>query len=63
MVYEREGGLPQVRIIDIDAGMSHRVAFPEPVYNVRRHSNPEWNSRDRPLHLHLAGYARVRHRL
>ncbi len=45
VVYEREGGLPQVRIIDIDGGMSHRVAFPEPVYNVRRHSNPEWNSR------------------
>jgi oligopeptidase B len=45
VVHEREGGLPQVRIIDIDAGMSHRVAFPEPVYNVRRHANPEWNSR------------------
>ena len=45
VVYEREGGLPQVRIIDIDHGISHRVAFPEPVYNVRRHSNPEWNSR------------------
>lgn len=45
VVYEREGGLPQVRIIDIDGGMSHRVAFPEPVYNVRRHGNPEWNSR------------------
>ena len=45
VVYEREGGLPQVRIIDIDAGMSHRVAFPEPVYNVRRHGNPEWNTR------------------
>jgi oligopeptidase B len=45
VVYEREGGLPQVRIIDIDAGMSHRVAFPEPVYNVRRHANPEWTSR------------------
>ncbi len=45
VVYEREGGLPQIRIIDIDAGMSHRVAFPEPVYNVRRHGNPEWNSR------------------
>jgi oligopeptidase B len=25
--------------------MSHRVVFPEPVYNVRRHGNPEWNSR------------------
>ena len=45
VVYEREGGLPQVRIIDIDGGMSHRVAFPEPVYSVRRHGNPEWNSR------------------
>ena len=43
--------------------MSHRVAFPEPVYSVRRHGNPEWNHRTRPLHLHLAGDARVRHRL
>ena len=44
VVYERESGLPQVRIIDIDGGISHRVAFPEPVYSVRRHSNPEWNT-------------------
>ncbi len=45
VVYEREAGLPQVRIIDIDGGTSHRVAFPEPVYGLRRHGNPEWNSR------------------
>jgi len=36
--------LPQVRVIDIEGGVTHRVAFPEPVYSVRRHSNPEWNT-------------------
>ncbi len=44
VVYEREGGLPQVRVIDIEGGVTHRVAFPEPVYSVRRHSNPEWST-------------------
>lgn len=44
VVYEREGGLPQVRIMDLELGISHRVEFPEPVYSVRRHGNPEFNT-------------------
>jgi oligopeptidase B len=45
VVYEREDGLRQVRIIDLRSGEQHRVAFPEPVYTVRRHSNPDFRSR------------------
>jgi oligopeptidase B len=46
VVYEREDGLRQVRIVDLRSGAQHRVAFPEPVYTVRRHVNPEYRSRE-----------------
>jgi oligopeptidase B len=29
---EREGGLPQLRVVDLATGASHRIAFPEPAY-------------------------------
>ncbi|HEU5171164.1 MAG TPA: S9 family peptidase [Gemmatimonadales bacterium] len=45
VVYEREGGLPQIRVIDLDSGQHHRVAFPEPVYTVRRSENPAFDTR------------------
>jgi oligopeptidase B len=44
VVYEREDGLRQVRVIDLRTGAQHRVAFPEPVYTVRRHANPDVRS-------------------
>ena len=46
VVYEREDGLRQVRVIDLRSGEQHRVAFPEPVYTVRRHANPDVRSTD-----------------
>ena len=44
VVTEREGGLPQFRILAFDrAGTpGHRIAFPEPAYNVTADRNPEF---------------------
>ena len=36
---EREGGLPQLRVTDLRNGQSHRVTFPEPVYNAAPGAN------------------------
>lgn len=44
VVYEREGGFRQVRIIEVASGEQHRVAFPEPVYTIRRNANPEYDT-------------------
>jgi oligopeptidase B len=32
VLYEREGGLPQIRVIDLRDGQSKRIAFPEQAY-------------------------------
>ncbi|MBL8669868.1 MAG: S9 family peptidase [Alphaproteobacteria bacterium] len=34
VAFEREGGLPQVRVRDLASGAEHRVAFPDAVYMV-----------------------------
>jgi oligopeptidase B len=50
VVYEREAGLRQIRVLEIGAlgsapGTSgHLVQFPEPVYTVRQHDNPEFGT-------------------
>jgi oligopeptidase B len=44
VVYEREAGLRQIRVLDLISGQEHRVTFPEPVYAVRAHENPEFDT-------------------
>jgi oligopeptidase B len=44
VVYEREAGLRQVRIIALETGDDHLIRFPEPVYSIRRHDNPEFDT-------------------
>jgi oligopeptidase B len=44
VVYEREAGLRQIRVLDLARGGDHLVAFPEPVYTVRQHDNPEFDT-------------------
>lgn len=39
VVFELENALPHIRITEISSGKSHRVSFPEPIYDV----NPEAN--------------------
>ena len=43
-VFEREAGLRQVRILDLASGGEHLIRFPEPVYAVRAHENPEFHT-------------------
>ncbi len=44
VVYERQAGLRQIRVIDLASGEEHLVAFPEPVYTLRAHENPEFET-------------------
>jgi oligopeptidase B len=44
VVYERESGLVRVRIIDLVSGSEHLIPFPEPVYTIHPHGNPEFNT-------------------
>jgi oligopeptidase B len=50
-VYERAAGLSQIRILDLagnaptgSAPADHIVEFPEPVYTIRPHENPEFDT-------------------
>jgi oligopeptidase B len=44
VVFEREGGLPALRIVDLDTGRDHRVALPERVCTVLPEHNLEFES-------------------
>jgi oligopeptidase B len=39
VLYERESGLPQIRVIDLRRGQSKRIAFPEPAYAASSYVN------------------------
>jgi oligopeptidase B len=39
VLYERENGLPQIRIVDLRNGHSRRLSFPEPAYDVSAYTN------------------------
>jgi oligopeptidase B len=39
VLYERENGLPQIRVVDLRNGHSRRLSFPEPAYDVRPYTN------------------------
>ncbi|HYL86336.1 MAG TPA: S9 family peptidase [Candidatus Angelobacter sp.] len=49
VLFEREGGLPYLRIVDLTAdaenlvGASHRIEFSEPAYNASFGENPEFD--------------------
>jgi oligopeptidase B len=45
VIYEREAGLRQVRILELDSGEEHLLPFPEPTYTVLPHRNPEFDTR------------------
>jgi len=45
VLYERRGGFKQIRISQTDAlSDAHYVEFPEPVYNILPHNNPEYKT-------------------
>ncbi len=45
VVYEREDGLPKIRIDEFKTGASHYIEFPEPVYTASGGPNPEYDSK------------------
>jgi oligopeptidase B len=44
VLYEREAGLPHGRVTDLRTGVSHRIAFPEPVYSAFPTGNAEFDT-------------------
>ncbi|MCH9024026.1 MAG: S9 family peptidase [candidate division Zixibacteria bacterium] len=44
VIYERENGLENIRILNLQTGDDHHIEFPEPVYGLRTQSNPEFES-------------------
>ena len=44
VVFEREGGLPHVRVTDHRTGEWHRISFPEPTYSVSPDENAEFDT-------------------
>ena len=45
VLFEREGGLPQVSVTDLRSGAAHRIAFPEAAYSASPEANPEFDTR------------------
>ncbi len=46
VLYERENGLPQIRVIDLRNNHSRRIAFPEPAYAVYPYTNRVYDTSD-----------------
>jgi oligopeptidase B len=44
VLFEREAGLPQLRVVDLATGSSHRVPFPEPTYSAFPGANAEFDT-------------------
>jgi oligopeptidase B len=44
VIYQRVGGLRQIRILDLNGDGDHLVPFPEPVYSAHAHDNPEFDT-------------------
>ncbi len=44
ILYERENGLPQIRVTDLHSGHSERLKFPEPAYDVSSYINHEYDT-------------------
>ncbi|MBM0740547.1 S9 family peptidase [Phormidium sp. CLA17] len=44
VIYEREAGLPTVRIRQLATGEEHAIAFPDATYSVGEDANPEFNT-------------------
>ena len=45
VLFEREDGLPRLRITELKSGASHRVEFPEAAYAVFPEANPEFQTK------------------
>lgn len=44
VIYERAAGLQQIRVLNLESGADDLIPFPEPVYTIRAHANPEFDT-------------------
>ncbi len=44
VLFEREAGLPQLKVVDLASGASHRIPFPEPTYSAFPGANAEFDT-------------------
>lgn len=44
VIYEREAGLPKIRVRKLSTQEEHYITFPEPTYEVGEAANPEFNT-------------------
>lgn len=44
VIYEREAGLPKIRVRQLATGAEHAITFPEPTYEVYEDVNPEFET-------------------
>ncbi|MBW4441718.1 MAG: S9 family peptidase [Plectolyngbya sp. WJT66-NPBG17] len=44
VIYDREAGLPNIRVRKLSTHEEHTIAFPEPTYEVSESANPEFNT-------------------
>ena len=44
VLYERENGLPQIRVTDLNSGQTKRIEFPEPAYAAYPYINREYST-------------------
>ncbi len=44
VISEREGGLEQLRVIELSSRVAHKVTYPEPSYTVSLDTNPEYDT-------------------
>jgi len=45
VLYERKGGLPVGRVINLTNGKEHYITFPEPTYEFAEDNNPDFNTK------------------
>jgi oligopeptidase B len=45
VIYERQSGLPTIRVQKLATGEEYAIAFPEPTYAVSEGNNPEFNTK------------------
>lgn len=44
VLYERENGLPQIQVTDLNSGQTKRIEFPEPAYAAYQYINREYDT-------------------
>jgi oligopeptidase B len=44
VLFERENGLPELKVVDLATGAAHRIAFPEPTYSAFPGANAEFDT-------------------